>query len=67
MLPTIVLAAALCAQPPCDFRQLPRSFDRYDDKVLRQGYETRLDKERREYQERWPQMQHCRLPTCSTR
>lgn len=68
MLEIIVVAAVLCADPPCrEVRggQTGRPYLYYDDATRRE--ESAQDKARREWQERWPQMQHCRLPACSTR
>jgi len=67
MLKIIVLTSSLLLPVAQPYQQLPRSFDHYDDKVKRQGYETEQDRQRREFQERWPKQHHCRLPTCSTR
>jgi hypothetical protein len=68
MLTMIVLGASFLLADNSSYQQLPRNFDHYDGKVQSQGgYETPQDRARREYQERWPQQRHCRLPACSTR
>jgi hypothetical protein len=67
----ILLAAAICYHQPCgpSYTQEPRSFQYYDDKAQLRGSlpEDTQTRARREWQERWPQMHHCRLPACSTR
>lgn len=71
MLTGIILAAAICYHQPCgpSFQQEPRSFQYYDARAKLRGSlpEDQVDRERREWQERWPDMHHCRLPACSTR
>jgi hypothetical protein len=69
-MPTVILIAASCAQPPCIEHltrggQTGRPYLYYDDATRRE--ESAVERARREWQERWPAMEHCRLPACSTR
>ena len=44
-------------------------YDYYDARARQrlQFEESAQERARREWQERWPAMKHCRLPACSTR
>lgn len=69
MLADIILAASLLAQPsPTPANQQPWNYQ-YDDARARErtGPESPQERARREYQQRHPEMRHCRLPACSTR
>ena len=73
MLKSLVLAAAVFAQqpgePPRPYEhQQPWDYRHYDDRTRAQEpRESELERERRQYQERHPELHHCRLPACSTR
>lgn len=65
----IILAATILSTPtPVPNNQQPWAYPYYDSRAReRVGPETPQERARREWQERWPQMQHCRLPACSTK
>ena len=71
MLTGIILASSITScfpllpPPPQAYQQRMRNYEHYDDRTRER--ETPLERERREYQERHPEIHHCRLPACSTR
>lgn len=61
----LLLAAALVTTTPATPTRQQGSYF-YDDARAR-PQESPQERARREWQQRWPDMQHCRLPACSTR